>query len=120
MTTMANCLSTEFHIVSACSVEAQAIVPSTANVVLVFVSLAVVLPTAYGADVEKVIEGSIVTAGTKELFFLRHIRFIKVRVDSSGGAIPCNLWQSMCCIGQLCREWSRQVFRFYLRQIKTD
>lgn len=60
---MANGRSADHHIVSACPIEAQFVVPLSANVMLVFVSLAIVLPEAYGADVEEVVESSAIAAG---------------------------------------------------------
>ena len=71
---------------------------------LVFVALAVVLPEAYGADVEEVVESSVVAAGTEKLVGLRDVCFVVIRVGVGFGAIPSDSWQDSCCVRLLRRE----------------
>jgi|SRR5665213_241630 len=69
---------------------------------LVFVALALVLPEAYRADIEKVVEGSVVAAGAEEFLCLRYIFFEVVRVGVCVRGVG-NDEQSTCCVRHLRR-----------------
>lgn len=93
---------TPSNVILSGSVEAQSVIPGAANVVRIFVALAIVLPEADGADVEVVVEGPVVAAGAEDFLCLRYVFFVVVRVGVCVRGVR-NDKQSTCCVRHLRR-----------------